>query len=85
MGKSAGRYLGGLMAAVLVLGMTGCGQSEEKKATDTKEVANDYYVDLTELGMNLTIYLRLEEDGNFLFSNTVDFATNKSSGTFQES
>ena len=30
MGKSAGRYLGGLMAAVLVLGMTGCGQSEEK-------------------------------------------------------
>ena len=33
--------------------------------------------------MKLTIYLRLSEDGRFLFSNTTSFETNKSSGTFQ--
>lgn len=85
MKRKLNRWLTLLMAMVLVMGLTGCGQSEEKKAADTKTVANDYYIDLTGLGMKLTIYLRLDEEGNFLFSNTLDFETNKSSGTFQES
>ncbi len=79
------RLLCGLAALALIFGLAGCGQGEEKKAADTKAVANDYYLDLTELGMNLTIYLRLDGEGNFLFSDTLDFVTNKSSGTFQES
>lgn len=57
----------------------------EIEEANTASLANDYYIDLTELGMKLTFYLRLEEEGTFLFSNTLDFEVNKSSGTFQES
>lgn len=85
MRKALSRWPGILAAAILILGLTGCGQSGDKKTADTKDVANDYYIDLTDLGMKLTIYLRLDEEGNFIFSNTLDFETNKSSGTFQKS
>lgn len=74
-----------LAAALLALGTAGCSASGESQGSDTKDVANEYYIDLTDLGMNLTIYLQLDEEGNFLFSNTLDFETNKSSGTFQAS
>lgn len=74
---------------IMMLGVVGCGQSEEeeekKTASKAAALANDYYIDLTELGMKLTIYLRLDEEGKFLFSNTLDFEVNKSSGTYQES
>lgn len=65
---------------------TACGTDSktETKAGNTEEVANDYYIDLTDLGMKLTFYLRLDEAGNFQFSNTLDFTVDKSSGTFQE-
>lgn len=85
MKKGIAKILGVLAATVLALGLGGCGQSEGEKTADTSEVANDYYIDLTDLGMNLTIYLRLDEAGTFTFSNTLDFETVKSSGTFQES
>lgn len=68
-----------------VFGVTACSQESSGKSVNTKEVANDYYIDLTELGMKLTIYLRLDENGNFKFSNTLDFEVNKSDGTFQKS
>jgi len=55
------------------------------ESTEISEIANDYYLDLTDIGMKLTIYLRLGEDGNFMLSNSLDFATNKGSGTFQKS
>lgn len=61
------------------------GGTSSSKNADTSEVANDYYLDLTELGMKLTVYLRLDEAGNFIFSNTLDFTTDKGSGTFQKS
>lgn len=74
-----------VLACCIVLGLTACGQESSKKSVNTAEVANDYYIDLTELGMKLTIYLRLDENGNFKFSNTLDFEVNKSDGTFQKS
>lgn len=61
------------------------GGTSSSKNADTSEVANDYYLDLTDLGMKLTVYLRLDAEGNFIFSNTLDFTTNKGSGTFQKS
>ena len=86
MKKGWKKSIGILAIGILVLGLTACGQSEkETSAADTKEVANEYYIDLTDLGMKLTFYLRLEENGKFLFSNTLDFEVNKSSGTFQKS
>lgn len=80
-----------VLAVLLAMCMlfTACGTEENKDAAgggggDFSAVAGDYYLDLSELGMGLTIYLRLSEDGSFQFSNTTDFATNKSSGTMQE-
>ena len=75
-----------------VLALAGCGSS---KTTDSKNsgktdkkaveaVAGDYYLDLSELGMKLVIYLRLTENGTFQFSNTTDFEINKSSGVVQK-
>ncbi|MBQ8663145.1 MAG: hypothetical protein IJ471_04745 [Eubacterium sp.] len=81
-----------LLAVCMMFGIVACGSegsSTEGGATsgggNTAEVANDYYLDLTELGMKLTVFLRLNEDGTFIFSNTLDFAVDKSSGTFQKS
>ena len=59
----------------------------DKKDGETQNegaaVTGDYYLDLTELGMKLTIYLRLKENGEFIFSNTPAFEVDKSSGTYQ--
>ncbi|MCD7820478.1 MAG: hypothetical protein LUH07_15740 [Lachnospiraceae bacterium] len=59
--------------------------SAGSETTNAASVANDYYLDLTDLGMNLTIYLHLDEDGTFQFSNTLSFETIKSGGTYVES
>ena len=58
-----------------VLALAGCGSSKttdssnssktDKKAVEA--VAGDYYLDLSELGMKLVIYLRLTENGHFSF------------------
>ena len=75
-----------LVTAAMLFSVIGCGTKQEMQAqTGTQEVANDYYMDLTDLGMKLTIYLRLDTEGNFLFSNTPTFEVNKSAGTFQKS
>lgn len=69
----------------MLMSLTAC-RGEKNSAgqkEDTSAVAGEYYLDLTELGMKLTVYLQMTEEGTFLFSNTLDFATNKSSGTLQ--
>lgn len=58
-------------------------KNESEKQKVGAAVAGDYYLDLTELGMKLTIYLRLKENGEFIFSNTPAFEVDKSSGTYQ--
>lgn len=76
-----------MTAAVLLTGVCVeiAAKETEQPALETEaELEGDYYIDLTELGMKLTFYLRLEEEGTFLFSNALDFETNKSSGTVQK-
>ncbi len=84
--KTAGFFLAALMALSMIL--AGCGSGEEGQGGsgggDFSAVAGDYYLDLSQLGMKLTIYLRLSPEGAFQFSNTTDFAVNKSSGTVQQ-
>lgn len=75
------------LSLVMVLGLlAGCGAGETGKpaSADLGAVAGDYYLDLSELGMKLTIYLRIAEDGGFRFANTTDFSLVKSSGTVQK-
>lgn len=57
------------------------GKTDEKSVM---EIVGDYYIDLSDLGMKLVIYLRLSEDGRFQFSNTTDFEVNKSSGILKK-
>lgn len=76
-----------MTAAVLLTGVCVeiAAKETEQPALETEaELEGDYYIDLAELGMKLTFYLRLEEEGTFLFSNALDFETNKSSGTVQK-
>ncbi|MDE7083422.1 MAG: hypothetical protein K2O89_06960 [Clostridia bacterium] len=56
----------------------------EKEKT-TPEVAGDYYLDLNDLGMNLTVYLNLSEYGEFKFSGTLEYSVDKGSGVFSKS
>ena len=76
-----------LMAMCLLLascGAKGGTSSGTGGSGDFSTIAGDYYLDLSELGMKLTVYLRIAEDGNFQFSNTTSFEVNKSSGTIQQ-
>lgn len=89
------KYMKILIAAALMMCMVftlaGCGSNEEtnesakKDTVDTSALAGDYYMDLTDLGMNLTVFLRLDNSGNFTLSNTLSFETAKSAGTYQPS
>lgn len=82
------RSIAVLFAACLTFCLMACGggsgTDSSSGSVDTSAVANDYYIDLSEMGMKLTIYLRLDAEGNFIFSNTPQFEVNKSSGTYQE-
>ncbi len=72
------------LAVLFCLLLTGCGAQPANVGSDTAQVADDYYIDLSDLGMKLTIYLRIGADGTFLFSSTPDFTVNKSDGTLQK-
>lgn len=76
-----------ILCAAIVLGFAACNPAENTSTTPSgglNEVAGDYYINLTDLGMKLTIYLRINEDGTFLFSNNTDFDVNKSAGTAEK-
>lgn len=86
MKKAIRHWKAAILIVCLLFSMTACGEAgETKKTPNTKDVAGDYYLDLSDLGMKLTVFLKLEENGKFIFSNTLDFEVNKSSGTFQKS
>lgn len=84
------RIIIALTAAVMALAFCACGDNGKGSSSLTSEgggldAAGDYYIDLTELGMKLTIYLRINADGSFMFSNTTAFEVDKSSGTVEKS
>lgn len=86
MKKATRRWKAAILILCLLFSMTACGGTGGTNETpDTKDVAGNYYLDLSDLGMKLTVFLKLEENGKFIFSNTLDFEVNKSSGTFQKS
>ena len=77
-----------IIAALTVLCLAACGSQQPDSKSEQPEVlseiAGDYYIDLSELGMKLTIYLRINNDSSFIFSNTTAFEVNKSSGTIEK-
>lgn len=80
------RFLSLLILLSVAVSAVACGSQTDPRGStgNTSEIANDYYVDLTELGMKLTVYLRISENGSFIFSNTTSFGVNKSSGTVRK-
>ena len=77
-----------LLAVAMAFGMVACGDKTDETGggtSDVKDVAGDYSIDLSALGMPLIVYLRIGEDGKFIFSGATDFATDKNSGTVSKS
>ena len=56
----------------------------EQKAEETFELHGDYAIDISDLGMALTFYLRIAEDNTFLLSANRQFSDNRGSGTIGE-
>ena len=63
-----------LLAIVLVLGTAVVG------AERFEAIAGDYQIDITNLGMPLVFYLRIEADGAFMLSPNLDFDPSESRG-----
>ena len=83
------RIIAVLLLFVMAFSLVSCGAPAENNSAQTgagaADTAGDYYVDLTELGMKITLYLRIREDGTFIFSNTPQFEVSKSEGTVSRS
>lgn len=88
-----------LLLVVLLIGtvslLSGCGKSEPEQAVvnvveeqapaeETFELHGDYAIDISNLGMALTFYLRIEEDNSFQLSANRAFSDNRGSGTIGE-
>lgn len=81
-----------ISVAALILCLGSCGKNDSKSGQGSRipssvlsDVKGDYYLDLSELGMKLTVYLRINEDSSFKFSNTTSFEVSKSEGTIEQS
>ena len=62
-----------LLVVAMTFGIVACdkGKDDDKDGGDEtgiEEVAGDYSIDLSALGMPIIVYLRIEEDGKFMFS-----------------
>lgn len=59
--------------------------SEKKSDVIADGIVGVYSLDLSTVGMPLTIYLNLKNDSTFIFSNTTRFEVSKSEGTYTKS
>ncbi len=48
------------------------------------ELSGEYAIDITDLGMALTFYLKIDEENNFILSPSRDFLQDRGSGTVHE-
>lgn len=71
------------LAATLAVGLTACGPGKGSDG-DPIDVAGVYSIDLSEAGMGMTVYLKIEEDGAFTFAANDTFAEAKSAGTVSQ-
>ena len=78
-----------LLVVAMAFGIVACGDKGDDGTgggtSDVADVAGIYSIDLSALGMPLVVYLRIEEDGDFMFSGSTDFTTDKNSGTVSKS
>ena len=79
-----------LLVVAMTFGIIACdkGKDDDKDGGDEtgiEEVAGDYSIDLSALGMPIIVYLRIEEDGKFMFSGSAEFTADKNSGTVSKS
>lgn len=75
-----------ILALAMSFTLVACGGNENNDDgaggdADVADVVGDYSVDLSALGMPLTVYLRISKDGTFKFSSATDFVADKNSGT----
>ncbi len=74
-----------ILALILFLGIAfiGCGDNttETTEPVEENTIAGEYEIDITNLGMPLQFYLRIDEEDNFYLSNDRTFAVDKGHGT----
>ncbi|NMA61426.1 MAG: hypothetical protein GX956_06055, partial [Firmicutes bacterium] len=58
--------------------------SEETTPTEQYELQGEYAIDLSNLGMALTFYLKIDEDNNFILSPNRQFTSDRGTGTIGE-
>ena len=82
--KSLSRMFSILLAFLLGLLMFGCGGSTTEVTTSPVEetsIVGEYMIDITDLGMPLIFYLKIDADDNFYLSPDRAYATDKGHGT----
>lgn len=72
-----------MLALVMAVGLFACRTDEETGGGDGEkiDIAGVYSIDLSEFMSSYVIYLKIEDDGDFVFSDTAEFKTEKSAGT----
>lgn len=82
--KSLSRMFSILLAFLLGLLMFGCGGSTTEVTTSPVEetsIVGEYMIDITDLGMPLIFYLKIDAEDNFYLSPDRTYATDKGHGT----
>ena len=74
-----------LFLGLLIIGFLGCNQSttntETTNANEEVSIVGEYLIDITDLGMPLVFYLRIDADDNFILSPDRTYETDKGHGT----
>lgn len=74
-----------LLTVFLSLAIFGCGETTDNQATtanpEETSIVGEYIIDITDLGMPLQFYLKIEADDTFMLSPDRTFETDKGHGT----
>jgi hypothetical protein len=82
--KSLSRFFAILLAFLLGLLMFGCGGTTTEVTTvpvEEESIVGEYMIDITDLGMPLIFYLKIDADDNFYLSPDRTYVTDKGHGT----
>ena len=78
-----------LLTIILSISSFACNKTTTLSTTTTAELgyalAGDYEIDITNLGMPLIVFLRIDEDKNFFLSPDLNFDVDKGHGTIGQS
>src|SRR5690554_12598 len=95
MSKNLKNFFMVFMIIGIIFTMSACNSSSEDNEQSTQtdnglipnekhELAGEYEIDISNLGMALTFYLKIDDDDNFILSPSRDFSQDRGRGTIGE-